>query len=119
MENEKVFAMSFSKVFSLLVAKGVRKGRTKEEVLEVTKWLTGYSVRQLTEFENTDLTYGDFFRNAPSFHPDCSKIKGKICGVQIETIEDPIMYRIRCLDKLVDDLAKGKSLDKVLFRVSK
>lgn len=119
MDNEKVFAMPFSKVFSCLIAKAERKGRMREEVLEVTSWLTGYSAGQLSELENSDLTYGAFFQNAPSFNPEGCKIKGKICGVQVETIEDPIMYRIRCLDKLVDDLAKGKSMDKILFRLSK
>lgn len=119
MDNSKVFAMKFEKVYGCLIAKAERKGRTRADVDQVTSWLTGYSEADIESVLNDGTDYGTFFENAPNWNPDCVKIKGKICGVQIETIEDPIMYRIRCLDKLVDELAKGKSMDKILFRSSK
>ena len=108
MGNETVFAMKFAKVFPLLIAKAERKGRTKAEVYEVTTWLTGYSAADLDHFLESDLAYGDFFKNAPRL------IKGSICGVKVETIEDPLMQEIRYLDKLVDELAKGKTMEKIL-----
>ena len=114
MDNEKVFSMRFSKVYPLLIQKAERKNRSREEVLEVTVWLTGYSASQLMDMLDSDITYGDFFRNAPTMHPNRDKITGSICGVRIEQIEDPLMRDIRCLDKLVDELAKGKSMDKIL-----
>ena len=114
MDNEKVFSMRFSKVYPLLIQKAERKNRSREEVLEVTVWLTGYSASQLMDMLDSDITYGDFFRNAPTMHPNREKITGSICGVRIEQIEDPLMRDIRCLDKLVDELAKGKSMDKIL-----
>ncbi|MBQ4547202.1 MAG: DUF2200 domain-containing protein [Oscillospiraceae bacterium] len=113
MENEKIYKMAFSKVFPLLVAKAVKKGRTEEKVFAVTSWLTGYSEDEIKGFENSDLTYGDFFRNAPALNPNRKFITGKICGIAVETIEEPLMQEIRYLDKLVDELAKGKSLDKI------
>ncbi|HIS57672.1 MAG: DUF2200 domain-containing protein [Lachnospiraceae bacterium] len=114
MDNEKVYSMRFSKVYPLLIQKAERKNRSREEVLEVTVWLTGYSASQLMDMLDSDITYGDFFRNAPTMHPNREKITGSICGVRIEQIEDPLMRDIRCLDKLVDELAKGKSMDKIL-----
>ena len=114
MDNEKVFSMRFSKVYPLLIQKAERKNRSRQEVLEVTVWLTGYSASQLMDMLDSDITYGDFFRNAPTMHPNREKITGSICGVRIEQIEDPLMRDIRCLDKLVDELAKGKSMDKIL-----
>ena len=114
MENEKVFAMSFAKVYPLLIAKAERKGRTREEVLEVTAWLMGYAPETIEFLLKTDTTYGDFFRNAPALHPNRALIKGSICGVRVESIEDPLMQEIRRLDKLVDELAKGKAMEKVL-----
>ena len=114
MENEKVFAMSFPKVYGLLIAKAERKGRSKTEVDEATSWLTGYSVHQLEELADSEITYGDFFRQAPSMNPDREKITGVVCGVRVENIEDPLMREIRYLDKLVDELAKGKAMDKIL-----
>ena len=114
MENEKVFAMSFAKVYPMLIAKAERKGRTKGEVLQVTAWLTGYSPDQIEALLQCDVTYGDFFRNAPALNPNRVRIKGSICGVKIELIEDPTMQEIRRLDKLVDELAKGKTLSKIL-----
>lgn len=114
MENEKVFAMPFAKVFPLLIAKAERKGRTRDEVLQVTEWLTGYSPRQLEALLQTDTCYGDFLRNAPAPNPKRELIRGSICGVKIELIEDPTMQDLRRLDKLVDELAKGKAMEKIL-----
>ena len=114
MTNEKVFAMSFAKVYPMLIAKAERKGRTRDEVFTVTKWLTGYSHEKLEELLISDITYGDFFRNAPALNPARKSIKGSVCGVKLETIEDPLMREIRYLDKLVDELAKGKPMGKII-----
>ena len=114
MDNEKVFAMSFAKVYPMLIAKAERKGRTKAEVLEVTAWLTGYTHEEIEALLNSDTAYGDFFRKAPSLNPNRSLIKGSICGIKVELIEDPLMQNIRYLDKLVDELAKGKAMEKIL-----
>ena len=114
MTNEKVFAMSFAKVYPMLIAKAERKGRTRAEVLALTAWLTGYTNEQLEELLVSDITYGDFFRNAPAMNPVRKQIKGSICGVKVETIEDPLMQEIRYLDKLVDELAKGKPMEKIM-----
>jgi len=109
-----VFEMKFSKVYPLLLAKAIRKGRTAEEVHEVTSWLTGYSVENLEGLLQSDATYGDFLRNAPAMNPARFQIKGTVCGIRVENIEDPLMRDLRILDKLVDDLAKGKSIEKIL-----
>ncbi|MDO4481459.1 MAG: DUF2200 domain-containing protein [Bacillota bacterium] len=114
MENEKVFALSFSKLYGLLTEKAERKGRSRDEVDEVTSWLTGYTVQQLRELEESDINYGDFFRRAPSMNPKREKITGVVCGVRVENVEEPLMREIRYLDKLVDELAKGKSMEKIL-----
>ena len=114
MDNEKVFAMPFSKVYPLLIAKAERKGRTKDEVYAVTCWLTGYSDVDLNRFLEDTISYGDFFRNAPQLNEIRRLIKGSVCGVKVETIDDPLMQEIRYLDKLVDELAKGKAMDKSL-----
>ena len=114
MENEKVYKMEFSKIYPLLVNKGVRKGRTKEEVDEIIRWLTGYSQKELEELAGTSIGYGDFFRNAPSPNENRKLIKGVVCGVRVEEIQEPLMQEIRYLDKMVDELAKGKSMDKIL-----
>ena len=114
MENEKVFAMSFAKVYPMLIAKAERKGRTREEVLEVTAWLTGYTPEEIDVLLASDVSYGDFFRKAPALHPNRFLVKGSICGVRVELIEDPLMQEIRRLDKLVDELAKGKAMEKIL-----
>ena len=114
MENEKIFAMPFAKVYGLLVAKAERKGRSKAEVEEIITWLTGYTAQQLDEILESGITYGDFFRQAPSMNPNREKIKGVVCGVRVENVEDPLMREIRYLDKLVDKLAKGKEMEKIL-----
>lgn len=114
MTNEKVFAMSFAKVYPMLIAKAERKGRSRDEVQRVTAWLTGYTNEQLEELLNSEITYGDFFRNAPALNPARRQIKGSVCGVKLETIEDPLMREIRYLDKLVDELSKGKPMEKIM-----
>ena len=114
MDNEKVFAMSFAKVHPMLITKAERKGRTREEVLEVTTWLTGYTHDQIEALLVSNITYGDFFRNSPALNPNRTLIRGSICGVKVELIEDPLMQNIRYLDKLVDELAKGKAMEKIL-----
>ena len=114
MENNKVYQMSFAKIYSLLLAKAERKGRTKDELDEIICWLTGYSAEQITDLLTNDITYGDFFLNAPQLNPERKLIKGKICGISVEDIAEPLMQEIRYLDKLVDELAKGKSMEKIL-----
>ena len=114
MDNEKVFVMSFAKVYPMLITKAERKGRTKSEVLEVTAWLTGYTYDQIEELLNSDTTYSDFFRKAPALNPNRVLIKGSICGIKVEQIENPLMQNIRYLDKLVDELAKDKAMEKIL-----
>ena len=114
MTNEKVFAMPFARVYPMLIAKAERKGRTRDEVLALTVWLTGYTAGQLEALMGSEITYGDFFRQAPAPNPAREQIRGSLCGVRVETIEDPLMREIRYLDKLVDELAKGKSLEKIL-----
>jgi len=108
MEKEKVFAMSFPKVYGCLVAKAERKGRTKDEVDALIMWMTGYSSAELEARLEAGTAYKTFFDEAPAMNPKCELIKGSICGVRIEDIEDPTMKTIRRLDKLIDDLAKGK-----------
>ena len=110
MPRQSVFDMKVSKVYPLLVAKAEKKGRTKAEVDEVTSWLTGYDM----ESANLDVSYAEVFNNAPAYNPRAELITGKICGIQVETIEDPLMKKIRQLDKLVDELAKGKPMEKIL-----
>ena len=109
-----VTEMAFAKLYSLLVAKAEKKGRTREEVDQVTAWLTGYTPEELARLEQSDVSYGDFFRSAPAMNPNRTLITGKICSVRVEEIEDPLMRDIRYLDKLVDELAKGKAMEKIL-----
>lgn len=114
MSNEKIYNMAFAKVFPLLIAKAEKKGRTRAEVVEVTSWLTGYTADAIESALLTVLTYGDFFRNAPSLNPKRTLITGVVCGVRVETVEEPLMREIRYLDKLVDELSKAKPMDKIL-----
>ena len=111
---EKVFRMELRKVYPLVVAKAERKGRSRAEVDEVTCWLTGYNREDLAALVETDISYGDFFRGAPAPNTNRDKVTGSICGVKVEAIQDPLLRDICVLDKLVDDLAKGKPLEKVL-----
>ncbi len=106
--------MKFSDVYMMLIKKAERKGRNKLEVMQLTSWLTGWSIKEIEEAMKSDMTYGSFFINAPKMNPDASKIKGKICGIEVSEIQDPLMQKIRWLDKLVDDLAKGKPIEKIL-----
>ena len=110
MSRQSIFDMKFSKVYPMLVAKAERKGRTKAEVDEVITWLTGYDITT-TEL---DVTYREFFDNAPAYNPRSDLITGKVCGIQVETVEDPLMKKIRQLDKLIDELAKGRPMEKIL-----
>ena len=114
MSNDKICNMAFAKVYPLLIAKAEKKGRTREEVFEVTSWLTGYTPDVIEAALNTELTYGDFFCNAPFPNPKRTLITGVVCGVRVETVEEPLMREMRYLDKLVDELAKGKPMEKVL-----
>ena len=110
MPRQSIFEMKVSRVYPLLVQKVERKGRTKDELDKVIAWLTGYDMEQVDQ----EMPYGVFFENAPMMNPKASLIRGKVCGVDVETIEDPLMQKVRWLDKLVDELAKGKPLDKIL-----
>ena len=114
MNNDRVFQMNFGKVYGLLLDKAVRKGRTGKEVEQIVCWLTGYRPEQLEEARSAAVPYGDFFRNAPRPNPNRALIQGVVCGVRVEEIEDPLMREIRYLDKLVDELAKGKAMEKIL-----
>ncbi|MCQ2084484.1 MAG: DUF2200 domain-containing protein [Bacteroidaceae bacterium] len=105
-----IFEMKFAKVFPLLIAKAERKGRTRDEVFKVTMWLLGYTKEELEALLESEATYGDFIDHAPAKNPARMDIKGRICGIKIEDIEDPRMRDVRILDKLVDDLAKGKEI---------
>ncbi|MBS5115020.1 MAG: DUF2200 domain-containing protein [Erysipelotrichaceae bacterium] len=114
MENDKIFAMEFSKVYPLLVKKVERKNRTQQEINEIIYWLTGYNEQELNQLLKNNIDYKTFFENAPQINPNCHLIKGSICGYKVQDIKDPLMQKIRYLDKLVDELAKGKTMDKIL-----
>ena len=114
MGNDKIFAMPFAKVFPLLIAKAEKKGRTRAEVYEVTTWLTGYTAEQLDALLDSDADYGTFLKDMPCPNENRSKITGSVCGVKLHEIEDPLMLELRRLDKLVDELAKGKPMEKIL-----
>lgn len=114
MTNEQVYQMLFAKIWPLLEQKALRKRRTHDEVVAVVEWLTGYKENDIHRMLEDGTSYGDFFRNAPMMNPNRFLIKGSICGVKLESIEDPLMRDIRYLDKLIDELAKGKKLEKIL-----
>lgn len=116
MDNEKVYAMHFGKIYPLLVAKAEKKGRTKAEVDQIICWLTGYTKEAVGQAAQSTITHGDFFRNAPQLNPDRKRIQGKVCGIRVDEIVDPLMQEIRYLDKLIDELAKGKAMEKILRR---
>ena len=117
MNNDKVYQMHFSKIYPLLVNKVLKKGRTQSEVDEVIRWLTGYDQPTLENILESDFDYAAFFQNAPGLHPNRKLIKGAVCGVKVEEIEEPLMQEIRYLDKLIDELAKGKAMEKILRRL--
>lgn len=112
--THRIFTMSFGKVYPLYIAKAEKKGHTKEEVDEIITWLTGYNQKELKETIEKGTNFEDFFFQAPHLNPSRSMIKGVVCGVRVEEIEDPTMQSIRYLDKLIDDLAQGKKLEKIL-----
>ena len=114
MAGHPVFSMSITKVYSLLVQKADRKGRTKAEVDEVICWLTGYDAEGLQSQIDKGVDLSTFYAEAPCMNPNRDLIKGVVCGVRVENVEDPLMKRIRQLDKLVDELAKGKAMEKIL-----
>lgn len=117
MNSERVYKIKFSDVYPLYIQKVVRKGRTKEEVDTVIMWMTGYDGQGLQAQIDAGADFRTFFAQAPQINPNAPKITGVICGVRVEQIEDPLMQKIRWLDKLVDELAKGKQMNKVLRSV--
>ena len=114
MSTHRVYKMSFASVYPLYITKAERKGRTKAEVDQIIFWLTGYNEESLKQVIDSNIDFETFFNQAPKMNPNRYLIKGKICGVQIEEIEEDLMREIRYLDKCVDELAKGKSLEKIL-----
>ncbi|HHW00970.1 MAG TPA: DUF2200 domain-containing protein [Clostridiaceae bacterium] len=112
--NSRIFAMPFSSVYPLYIQKAERKGRTKEEVDEIIFWLTGYDEQSLQQHLENGTSLEAFFNEAPQINPNASLIKGVICGYRVEEIEDDLMRNIRYLDKLIDELAKGKPMEKIL-----
>lgn len=113
-EKPRIFTMSVARVYPLYVAKAERKGRKKADVDTIICWLTGYSQKQLEKQLQKQVDFETFFREAPLLNPSRRLIKGVVCGVRVEEIQEPTMQAIRYLDKLVDELAKGKSMDKIL-----
>ena len=113
-KEDRVYAISFASVYPLYIAKANKKGRTKEEVDQIIFWLTGYDEKSLQEQIDQGKNFEEFFAQAPRIHPNVSKITGVICGYRVEEIEDERMRRIRYLDKLIDELAKGKAMEKIL-----
>lgn len=114
MSEHRVYAMALAKVYPMYVQKAERKGRTRAEVDQVICWLTGYDAQGLKDQLDRQADFRTFFAEAPALHPASALITGVVCGVRVETVEDPLMRRIRMLDKLVDELAKGKAMAKIL-----
>jgi len=114
MDNSRVYKMSFASVYPLYINKAERKGRTKAEVDDIIFWLTGYDKQSLQKHIDDKTDFETFFTQAPQLNPNVSKITGVICGYRVEDIEDKLMQKVRYLDKLVDELAKGKAMDKIL-----
>lgn len=114
MNNQRAYKIPFATVYPLLVQKALRKGRTEEEVRIIISWLTGYDDEGIDRQIANMVDYQTFFSEAPMINPNASKITGVICGYRVEEIEDELMQKIRWLDKLVDELAKGKALEKIL-----
>jgi len=112
--RHRIFTTAFAKVYPMYVQKAERKNRTKAEVDQVICWLTGYTNAGLQKQIERQSDFETFFAQAPAFHPNSSLIKGLVCGVRVEDVEDPLMQKIRYLDKLVDELAKGKAMEKIL-----
>jgi len=114
MPEHKIFSMPFAKVYPMYVQKAERKNRTKAEVDAVICWLTGYDAAGLQQQIEQQNDFRTFFAQAPALHPNRALIKGVVCGVRVEEVEDPLMQKIRYMDKLVDELAKGKAIEKIL-----
>lgn len=114
MEKHRIFTTSFASVYPHYIAKAEKKGRTKTEVDAIICWLTGYDQEALQEQIDLKRDFESFFAMAPQLNPNVSKITGIICGYRVETIENPLMQKIRYLDKLIDELAKGKTMEKIL-----
>ena len=114
MPKHRIFTTAFSKVYPLYVQKAERKNRTKDEVDQIIRWLTGYSQAGLEKQIKQQSDFESFFAKAPAIHPNTSLIKGVVCGVRVEEVEDPLMKKIRYLDKLIDELTKGKAMEKIL-----
>ena len=112
--NNRVFGMKFADIYPLYVQKAERKNRTKEEVDQIISWLTGYNQAELQQQIKKGNNFETFFAQAPAFNQNSSLIKGVVCGVRVEEIEDPLMQKIRFLDKLIDELAQGKAMEKIL-----
>ena len=116
MPGHRIFATPFASVYPMYVQKAERKNRTKAEVDQVIRWLTGYDQAGLQRQIKAKSDFETFFAQAPAMHPNTSLIKGVVCGIRVEEIDDPLMQKIRYLDKLIDELAKGKAMDKILRR---
>jgi len=114
MTRHNIFAIKFAKVYPLYVQKAERKGRTKEEVDQIICWLTGYDRAGLKQQIAQENDLETFYSQAPAIHPNSSLIKGVVCGIRVESLEDPLMQKVRYLDKLIDELAKGKAMEKIL-----
>lgn len=114
MAGHRIYRMSFGSVYPLYVQKAERKGRTRAEVDEIIRWLTGYGEAELAALIEDGTDFETFFADAPAMNPSRDQIKGVICGIRVEEIEEPLMREIRYLDKLVDELAKGKAMEKIL-----
>lgn len=114
MAEHKIYKMSFSSVYPHYITKAERKERTKEEVDEIILWLTGYSEEELNKQINKEVNFEEFFEQAPAMNPARKEVKGVICGVRVEEIEEPLMQEIRYMDKMIDELAKGKKMEKIL-----
>ncbi|MBL9117770.1 MAG: DUF2200 domain-containing protein [Verrucomicrobiaceae bacterium] len=112
--GHRIFSTSFAKVYPLYIAKGERKGRTKAEVDTIIRWLTGYTEKELEDLLVAQWDFTTFFAKAPKLNPMRTSITGVVCGVRVEDIEDPLMRELRYLDKLVDELAKGRPMEKIL-----
>lgn len=113
MQNTRIYKMSFAGVYPHYIAKAEKKGKTKEEVHQIIFWLTGYNEESFQKILNDKTNFEDFFNNAPKINPNASKITGVICGYRVEDIEDKLMQQIRYLDKMIDELAKGKAIEKI------
>lgn len=114
MKNENLYKLPFANVYPYYIAKAEKKGRTKEELDTIICWLTGYNQTQLQQQLDNKTSFQNFYEEAPQLNPNVSKITGVVCGIRVEEIEDPLMQKIRYLDKLVDELAKGKAMEKIL-----